>query len=271
MPQQNWLSLIRLSPNLTSHCAEWVIAMLQVLPATQIEKGTTMSGTHGSYGSLIVCGNYEGDLEAIAEALNGFVFDQDDDPDERFIVLDGRIRTNHFKADNATAAHPLRVCYKSEDGRKLPANKYRELPNENIDDWDFGYEEVSLAELSKTIAPLLKQGTCSWFRSGTTCPSMSTSKHLRSIPMAGCNDKAICSRVVHVTSGTRSQKRHSSHRNCRLSSCACSKGRLSRKAVLAPPAIAGREQENETFGRRRPTDSKSQRLGQRKRLCRRWQ
>ena len=42
-------------------------------------------------GSLIVCGDYEGDLEAIAEVLNGYRFDQDDDPEWRFVVHDGRI------------------------------------------------------------------------------------------------------------------------------------------------------------------------------------
>jgi hypothetical protein len=118
-----------------------------------------MSGTYGSYGSLMVCGNYEGNLEGIAEVLNGFVFDQDDDQDQRFVVHDGHIKTNHFMADNTTAAFPLCEWFKSGDGRRLPANKYRELLNED-DDWDFdNYEEVSLAELSRTIAPLLKRGT----------------------------------------------------------------------------------------------------------------
>ena len=45
-------------------------------------------------GSLIVCGDYEGDLEAITEVLNGFSFDQDDDQEQRFVVHDGRIEQN---------------------------------------------------------------------------------------------------------------------------------------------------------------------------------
>jgi hypothetical protein len=37
-------------------------------------------------GSLIVCGDYAGDLEAIAKVLNTFEFDQDWDKAERFVV-----------------------------------------------------------------------------------------------------------------------------------------------------------------------------------------
>jgi len=119
-----------------------------------------MGDTYGSYGSLIVCGDYEGNLEAIVEVLNSFEFDQDDERDQRFVVHDGRIEPDHFEIDGATAAFPLRAWFKSGDGREFPASKYRELPEDEDDDWDFdGYEEVSLAELSKAIAPLLKRGT----------------------------------------------------------------------------------------------------------------
>jgi hypothetical protein len=120
-----------------------------------------MGYTHGSYGSLIVCGNYDGDLEAIAEVLNGLEFDQDEDRDQRFVVHDGRIEPDRFEIDNASAASPLCGWYQSEDGRRLPENKYRELPDGDDDgEWDFDdYEEVSLADLSKAIAPLLKRGT----------------------------------------------------------------------------------------------------------------
>lgn len=118
-----------------------------------------MGDTYGSYGSLIVCGDYEGDLEAIVKVLNGFEFDQDDEQDRRFVVHDGRIRPNHFEVDGATAAFPLRAWYKSSDGRRLPANKVYELPDEGVE-WQFyDFEEVSLAELSEAIAPLLKRGT----------------------------------------------------------------------------------------------------------------
>jgi hypothetical protein len=39
-----------------------------------------MGNTYGGYETLIVCGRYEGSLEAIAEVLNGFIFDQDEGP-----------------------------------------------------------------------------------------------------------------------------------------------------------------------------------------------
>jgi hypothetical protein len=90
-----------------------------------------MGNTYGAYETLIVCGNYEGDLEAIAEVLNGFIFDQDHDPDQRFVVHDGRIQPDRFDIEGVSAA----------------------FPRTNDDD----YEEVSLAELSRTIAPLLKR------------------------------------------------------------------------------------------------------------------
>ena len=36
-------------------------------------------GTYGDTGTLIVCGDYTGDLEAIAKVLNTFEFDHDED------------------------------------------------------------------------------------------------------------------------------------------------------------------------------------------------
>jgi hypothetical protein len=52
-------------------------------------------GTYGETGALIVCGDYTGDLEAIAKVLNTFGLDQDEDKDERFLVVDGRIKTEN--------------------------------------------------------------------------------------------------------------------------------------------------------------------------------
>jgi hypothetical protein len=75
--------------------------------------------THGEHGTLIVCGDYQGDLEAIAKVLNTFEFDQGDERDQRFEVYDGRIEPDRFDIDAANAAFPLRWLYKSEDGRDL--------------------------------------------------------------------------------------------------------------------------------------------------------
>ena len=88
-------------------------------------------------GTLIVCGDYEGDLEAIAKVLNTFEFDAGEDRDQRFVVHDGRISTQGIDLAWASAAFPLRYWYKSKDGRRLPANEYLELPDEEDDgDWD---------------------------------------------------------------------------------------------------------------------------------------
>ena len=113
------------------------------------------SGTYGEYGALIVCGDYEGNLNAIAKVLNCFVYDQGYDP-LRFVVHDGRIEP-HIFGNETMSAFPLRVWSKSEDGRRIPRE---ELSSDEGRYWQFDdYEEVSSEELSKTIAPLLTRGT----------------------------------------------------------------------------------------------------------------
>ena len=113
------------------------------------------SGTYGEYGALIVCGDYKGKLNAIAKVLNRFEYDQGDER-LRFVVHDGRIEPNNF-GNETMSAFPLRVWLKSEDGRRIPGDEQcdHEDGGWEIDD----YEEVSLEELSKTIAPLLTRGT----------------------------------------------------------------------------------------------------------------
>ena len=96
---------------------------------------------------LILCGDYEGDLEAIAKVLNG---------GRRFVVHRGRIQLDRF---DIWTAFPRRGWCKSEDGRRLPTNEVDELSNESVDrDFD-DYEELRLAEISEAIAPLLTRGT----------------------------------------------------------------------------------------------------------------
>ena len=109
-----------------------------------------MTGTYGEYGTLIVCGDYQGDLEAIAKVLT-FEFDQGDKRDQRFVVHDGGI-----KPEDSCGAFPL-VVVQSKMGA-LPANESPELPDE--EEWDCDdYEYLSVPQLSKTIAPLLTRGT----------------------------------------------------------------------------------------------------------------
>jgi hypothetical protein len=79
--------------------------------------------------------------------------------DQCFDENKGIIDTNCMEIPNASAAFPLRAWYTSEDGRRLPANKVDELSDEGVE-WHFHeYEELSLEDLSKAIAPLLTRGT----------------------------------------------------------------------------------------------------------------
>jgi hypothetical protein len=112
-------------------------------------------------GSLIVCGDYDGDLEAIAEVLNTFEFDAGEDRHERFGVHDGRIRVQGFGLGFASAAFPLRWWWESKDGRRLPNNEYLKRPDEERHRvWNYvDYDYPDLAELSKMIAPWLTRGT----------------------------------------------------------------------------------------------------------------
>ena len=111
------------------------------------------------YGTLIVCGDYEGNSEAITEVLNGLQFDQDGAFDQGFMVHEGNIDTDRVEIANASAAFPLRAWYTSEDGGRLPSNKVDELSDEGVE-WHFDeYEEPSLEDLSKAIAPLMTRGT----------------------------------------------------------------------------------------------------------------
>jgi hypothetical protein len=130
---------------------------------TNLGEEPMTAANHGEYGTLIVCGDYRGDLEAIAKVLNAFEFDQGDERDQRFVVHDGRIEPDRFCIDAVSAAFPLRWWYTSEDGRRLTANDYLELPDEEKDgSWDSDgddYENLSLAQLSKASAPLLTRGT----------------------------------------------------------------------------------------------------------------
>jgi hypothetical protein len=88
-------------------------------------------------GSLIVCGDYAVDLEAIAKVLNTFDFDQDwRNRDERFVVVDGRIQTDRYLIDNPGA---MPYCWYVE-GEDEPCY------------------EPSLEEVSGAIAPLLTSG-----------------------------------------------------------------------------------------------------------------
>ena len=52
-----------------------VISVLRVCATKLWRKAVDI---YGEYDTLIICGAYEGNLEEIAKALNGFLFKQDD-------------------------------------------------------------------------------------------------------------------------------------------------------------------------------------------------
>ena len=60
-------------------------------------------------GTLIVCGDYEGDLKAIAKVLNTFEFDAGENRDQRFVVHDGRISQGIDLAWASADSPPLLV------------------------------------------------------------------------------------------------------------------------------------------------------------------
>jgi hypothetical protein len=90
-----------------------------------------------SNGNLIVCGDYAGDLEGIAEVLNSLGLDIGWDKDERFVVVDGRIKSNRHVLENAGA---MPYC-SHEQGEDEP--RY----------------QADLEALRDAIAPLLTSGT----------------------------------------------------------------------------------------------------------------
>jgi hypothetical protein len=93
-------------------------------------------GTYGDTGTLIVCGDYTGDLEAIAKVLNTFEFDHDEDKYERFFVLDGRIEVDRYYVDGAGA---MPYIWNKEDGEHC--------------------DYPTLEDVSSAIAPYLTSGT----------------------------------------------------------------------------------------------------------------
>ena len=90
--------------------------------------------THNETGALIVCGDYTGDLEAIARVLNK------DQEDERFVVVNGRIETDRYCIVGRSATPFGRYVAVEEEGEEF-------------------YYQPPLNEISGAIAPLLTSGT----------------------------------------------------------------------------------------------------------------
>jgi hypothetical protein len=89
-----------------------------------------------AYGTIIVCGDYEGDLDAIAELLNSFRLNESDVQFSVYVDTD-------IVLDNVVVQYP--TVFLS-----------REIADE---DGDLESESYSLEELSGVISPLLTKGT----------------------------------------------------------------------------------------------------------------
>ena len=96
--------------------------------------------TYGETNALIVCGDYAGDLEAIARVLNNFRFDLDKDQRELFVVVNGRIETDRYCIVGRSATPFGRYVAVEEEGEEF-------------------YYQPPLNEISGAIAPLLTSGT----------------------------------------------------------------------------------------------------------------
>jgi hypothetical protein len=113
-----------------------------------------------AYGTFIVCGDYEGDLDAIAEVLNSLRLNQDDaqfsvDDDEGIIGLDS-------VGVQYPTVFPSRKIYVFGDGGRVFADESYDSVVEQWEaeeDGDLDSESYSLEELSDLISPHLTKGT----------------------------------------------------------------------------------------------------------------
>lgn len=114
-----------------------------------------------AYGTIIVCGDYEGDLNAIVNVLNWLKLTSDRaqfqvHKDEReYIYLDSH-------CVQYPTLSPSRRIYVFEDGRQVSADDADEVViqewEDNDGDLDYG-EPYTLEELSSLISPHLRKGT----------------------------------------------------------------------------------------------------------------
>jgi hypothetical protein len=111
-----------------------------------------------AYGTIIVCGDYEGDLDAIAEALNSLKLNTSD---VQFSVYDDDIVLDGIGVQYPTV-FPSREIYVFGDGRKVFADASDASVVEQWEadeDGDLESESYSLEELGGLISPVLTKGT----------------------------------------------------------------------------------------------------------------
>jgi hypothetical protein len=115
-----------------------------------------------AYGTIVVCGDYEGDLNAVVSILNSLDFG--DYPqfqvhrDER----EGRVYI-HLSYDHVQypTLFPRRELYVLKDGRRVFAEEADEsvVLQWEAENGDFDFVEYSLGELSSLISAHLTKGT----------------------------------------------------------------------------------------------------------------
>ena len=113
-----------------------------------------------AYGTIIVCGDYKGNLDAIADVLNSLKLNADDvqfsvRDDEGIIGLDG-------VGVQYPTVFPSREIYVFGDGRRVFADESDDSVVEQWEaegDGDLDSESYSLEELSGLISPHLTKGT----------------------------------------------------------------------------------------------------------------
>jgi hypothetical protein len=109
-------------------------------------------------GSIIVCGDYKGDLPAIVKALNNSLWFTSDEA--RFKVRHGAIRLDRPWVEIPTV-HPDRIRLAFADGKTAFLDEARpsERRSWEAQEIDGRIETASLGALSKKIAPLLTRGS----------------------------------------------------------------------------------------------------------------
>jgi hypothetical protein len=110
-----------------------------------------------AYGAIVVCGDYEGNVKAIADALNRLKWSDD----AGFVASeDGRVTLDGYCVQYPTV-YASRDIYVFKDGRRIFSDEADESVIEEWEneDGELDNESYSLEELSDLISPHLTKGT----------------------------------------------------------------------------------------------------------------
>jgi hypothetical protein len=109
------------------------------------------------YGTIIVCGDYEGNTEAIANALNSLGLNSDG---VKFSANEEHVALENYHVPCPTV-FPERDVIRFDDGRKY---FFDEADKSVIEEWEKGNcglegEPITLETISDLISPFLTKGT----------------------------------------------------------------------------------------------------------------